>query len=125
MLEDGSATIYELKQKFYELGTPPPEKVRLLMDVEGELMNSKNGNVVKGRIKGVLRDEDTLESNLWIKIVRWISIFFISPLLFLMMRRTWPTSTLFIYRKENVLVLILSVHTKFKKAGLQMNWSQR
>jgi hypothetical protein len=43
------------------------KKLQLLMDVDGELMNSKNGSVVNGRIKCLLRDEDTLESSVWIK----------------------------------------------------------
>jgi hypothetical protein len=62
-----SATIFELKKKLHELGNPPPETMRLLMDVDGELVNSKNGSIVNGGIKCVLRDEDTLESNLWIQ----------------------------------------------------------
>jgi hypothetical protein len=48
-----SATIFELKQNLHELGNPPPETLRLLIDADGELVNSKNGSVVHGKIRCV------------------------------------------------------------------------
>jgi hypothetical protein len=62
---NGELNFMALKHRIHGQGGPSPEDQRFVMDVDGEFQNSNNGVIDKMKVRVVLRDNETLCSNIF------------------------------------------------------------